>query len=83
MWLLEDKSRQIYSEKKQAEQGKIQNVQLKEERNNRKFNRGKSCVQRDKKIKEKPDAKWNIRLGDLKTIDFAPGNCVIWMIIKY
>ena len=82
MWLLETKSTQIYNEKKQAEQGKIQNVQLEEERDNRKFNRAKSCVQGDKKIKEKPDAKWNIGLDDLRTLDFAPGSCAIWLIIK-
>jgi hypothetical protein len=45
---------------------KIQNVQLEEKRDTRKLNRAKSCVQRDKKIKEKPVAKWNKGLDDLR-----------------
>ena len=38
----------IYNEKEQAEQGKTQNVQIEEKRDNRQQNGAKSCVQDDK-----------------------------------
>ena len=47
---------QIYDEKEQAEQGKLQNVQLEEKMSTRK------CDQ----IKEKPHTKWNKGSGDLR-----------------
>ena len=50
----------IYNEKEQAQQIKIQNVQI-EKRGTRKWNRAKSCVQGDKQIK-----KWNKGSGDLR-----------------
>jgi hypothetical protein len=45
---------QTYTEKEQAEQGKLQNVQFEEKSNTM------------KKLKEKPDYKWNKWSGDLR-----------------
>ena len=42
---------QIYNEKEQAEQVKIQNVQIEGKKGTRKWNGFKSCVQGDKQIK--------------------------------
>ncbi|XP_028617586.1 vomeronasal type-2 receptor 116-like, partial [Grammomys surdaster] len=47
---------QIYNEKKQADQEKLQKVQFEEERKTRKCNHTKSCTQGDRKIL-KPDVK--------------------------
>ena len=57
----------IYNEKEQAEQIKIQNVQI-EKRSTRKWDRAKSCVQGDKQIK-----KWNKGSGDLRARYHHPG----------
>ena len=46
---------QIYNEKEQAEQGKIQNVQFE-----------KRDTGNGKQIKEKPGATWNQRSSDLR-----------------
>ena len=54
-WLLWSLLRQIYKEKEQAKQRKIQNVQFKELKGTRKWKGAKSCAQGNKQMKEKPD----------------------------
>lgn len=61
VWLLVLTLMKIYNEKNQAEQGILQNVKFKEERNTKKWNGAKSCVQGDKQTK-----KWNKGSGDLR-----------------
>ena len=56
---------QTYTEKEQAEQGKLQNVQFGEKGDTRNQNGVKSCVHGDKMIKEKLDIKWCKRGGNL------------------
>ena len=51
MWLLVFMLRKIYNEKVQAEQGKLQNVNLKKQKRTRKYNGAKSYIQGDKQIK--------------------------------
>ena len=55
MWLLVVTLTQIYNEKKQAEQEKLQNVFSEEKRNTGKCNRAKFCTEGDKQFKEKPN----------------------------
>ena len=56
---------QIYNEKEQAEQEN--NVQFKGKNSkNRKYNGTRSSAQRDKKFKEKPDAKWYKWIGEFR-----------------
>ena len=58
---------QIYNEKEQAKQGKIQTVQFKEKRGTRKWNGGaKVCALGNEKFKERPDSKWNKESGALR-----------------
>lgn len=60
MWLLVTTLMQLYNEKDQVAQRAIQNVQFWERGSTRKGGIGaKSCVQGDKKFKEKSDTKWN------------------------
>ena len=56
---------QIYNEKEQAEQGRIQNVQFEKKGGTRKWNEAKSRVKGDKQIKEKPDIIWDKWSGNL------------------
>jgi hypothetical protein len=50
VWLLVLTCMQIFNEKEQAEQEKIENVNLEEKRGTRECNRAKSCAQGDKHI---------------------------------
>lgn len=54
----------ICDKKEQTDQGKIQDVQFERRGSTRKFNAAKSCVQGDKKMKEKTDTRWNEGSGD-------------------
>ena len=47
VWFINDHTMQTYNEKKKAEKGKLQNVQLEEKGGTRKLNGAKSCVQGD------------------------------------
>lgn len=52
MWLLLIFLMQVYNEKEQAEQEKIQNVQLKEKRSTSKHNETETRTEGDKTLKE-------------------------------
>ena len=57
---------QIYTEKEQAKQGKIQNADFKAKGGIWKYNRANSSAPEDKKFNRKPVPKWNKRSGDLR-----------------
>lgn len=65
-WLLVAILMQIYNEEEQVDQDHIQKVQFEKKRSPRLCNIVKSCVQGDKKFKEKPDVKWKKWSGDLR-----------------
>ena len=56
----------IYNEKEQAEQGKIQNTQFEEKRSTMNYIGTKYGVQGDTKFKEKPNAQWDKESGDFR-----------------
>lgn len=56
----------IYNEKEQAEQGKIQNTQFEEKRSTMNYIGTKYSVQGDTKFKEKSDAQWAKESGDFR-----------------
>lgn len=58
---------QIYSEKEQTEkEKKYKNAYFEEKGGTRKQTVAKACVEGDKQIREKLDAKWNKGSGDLR-----------------
>ena len=57
IWLLVLTLIQIYKEKEQVELGEIRKAQFKEKEGSGKQNGAKSCVLRDKEMKEKPSLK--------------------------
>ena len=69
VWLLVLILMKIYNENKQSKVRKLQNVQHKEKRGNKKWNGGKSCVQGGKWFVEKLDVKQNKGRGDLRKMD--------------
>ena len=66
MWLLVATLMQIYNEKDQTEQRKMQNVQFEEKRSTRKYNGIKPRAPR--KFTEKSDAKWSKESSDLRSV---------------
>jgi hypothetical protein len=66
MWLLVFTLMQIYNETEQSEQGKSQSIEFEGKRDIRNWNATQSCVQDDKKVKEKPDVKCNKGSCDLR-----------------